>query len=310
MRSDGKDIVELFGFAPDDIGKIAKDYFSNQKCPFIGSKCTKTNHDQTIVYGTCSVSGVKLETGREEIIICPKRLYANNYRIFADVISLVWGDVPLVIGGSIDELRLKALEKEQCIIAFGQNSGKEVSLNSNGKISMDWVLQRYIRKGNHLTSEDFVGIEIQSIDITGNYRHTFDAYAAFKNGAPPPFIPKSGHGLNWANVHKRLIPQIIRKGNIYRQISRCSGFFFILPDQVYGKFDEVLGEIDEENSSSRHNLSVLTYTLGRNVATGEIRPLVQRKTKHHAIANIALAFSENTAADAPDTLDNLLKKIL
>lgn len=247
MRADGNDIVELFGFSPEDASPDAVGNLQAAVCPFLGSKCTKTNHDKTVIYGTCAVTGSQTLGVRDEVIICPKRLYAQNYSIFEDVTRIVWGDLPVVVGGELASLYERAAQHPECVVAFGQNSGREVTVNSNGKLSMDWVLQRYKFNGLALVAEDFLGIEIQSIDITGNYRDTFAAYSALKQGQLQNAIPNSGHGLNWANVHKRLIPQIIRKGNVYSRCDRCVGFFFILPEQVYRKFDEVLGDVEEEH---------------------------------------------------------------
>ena len=171
MRSPGKDIVEMFGHAPDDISDNSNVWFKEKRCPFVGATCTKTNHDQSEIYGACSVT-----SGQNEVIICPKRLYADNYGPFQDVKSSIWGDLPLVIGGSSRDLLLKAQEHQECIVAFGQNSGNEVTISSNGKLSIDWVLQRYKKEAGRLIPVDFAAIEVQSIDITGNYRDNFYAY--------------------------------------------------------------------------------------------------------------------------------------
>jgi len=310
MRSDGPDIVEFFGFSPDDGSEAAIGSFNKSECPFVKSKCSKINHDQSVVYGSCAVTGKLSLTQREEVIICPKRLYAEGYSTFRDVTEIVWGKLPVVVGGTLAELRARAITHKECIVAFGQNSGREITVNSSGKLSMDWVLQRYKTIGKTLEPLDFVGIEVQSIDTTGNYRDTISAYSALKANLPCTIIPKSSHGLNWANVHKRLIPQIIRKGHIYSKSERCMGFFFIVPEQVYKKFEEVLGVIEEEAAPSRLNLSVLTYALGDTVGHGNTRQINHCHTKHHSLVNIAKAFSNRTDPKAPKKFDEILKKIL
>lgn len=305
MRSLGKDIVELFGFAPDDVSEDSKNLFKSRHCPFLGSTCTKTNHDQSEIYGTCSVS-----SGRNEVIICPKRLYANAYEPFQHVTKSIWGDIPLIVGGSTQELRQKALRHPECVVSFGQNSGSEVTINSNGKLSIDWVLQRYKTTSGSLVPIDFAAIEVQSIDITGNYRENFSAYKKVREGQLVNFIPPAGHGLNWANVHKRLIPQIIRKGNVFQHMERCVAFVFVLPEIVYEKFDEILGDIEEEKTHSRENLTVFTYSLGNPTPAGSIRELVLNGVKHHSLENIILAFSTNTDNGAPAALESKLKNLL
>lgn len=303
MRADGQDIVELFGFGSADNSIQARQFFQNALCPFVSTQCTKTNHDKTVVYGTCSVT-----TGRakREAIICPKRLYADNYRVLHDAAVTTWGEIPLVAGGGINDLRNAALHYDECAVAFGQNSGREVSINSNGKMSLDWVIQRYKRVNGHMEAQDYIGIEVQSIDITGNYRDNWQAYKGIRSGSLINYVPDAGHGLNWANVHKRLIPQIIRKGNVYSGAQRCSGFFFILPDLVYEKFEDVLGELPEKTDVSRFNLSILTYGLSAEQVDGQHRKLVLHRRKHHSLDDISHAFITRCGDSVSQELDDLL----
>lgn len=312
MRASGRDIVELFGYRPDDITQDAKEAFHNKICPFTSGKCTKTNHNQSVVYGTCSVSSGVAKTEESEIIICPKRLYANQYASFSHVLESAWPSQSktLVSHGSLSELKARALKVENPVIAFGQGSGKELQVDSNGRLSMDWVLQSYsVNDGSHLDPQSFVGLEVQSIDTTGNYRDTWNAYRQMKNGIAVDSVPNSGHGLNWANVHKRLIPQIIRKGNIYAQIERCVGFYFMIPDSVYQKFEEVMGDVPTAGKPSRENLSVITFRLGENVNDGMHRELQMVRQIHYSLNDVAVAFTTNSSASAPKQLDQNLRSI-
>ena len=125
---------------------------------------------------------------------------------------------------------------------------------------------------------EYVGIEIQSIDITGNYRDAWHGYKNLPNSnIPIDKIPSSSHGLNWANVHKRLIPQLIRKGVIYSRSDLVrKGLYFVLPEIVYNKFEDVIGsDIPTVNNASRETLTVLTYSLGSNVPPGRHRELIE-----------------------------------
>ena len=265
-RAVGKDIVELFGFSPDDQHQSAKDHFTTKKCPFVGTQCSKTNHDQSVIYGVCSVSNGIRQGQHQDVMVCPKRMYQNNYEMFDGVIHDVWGSsTELIVGGDTESLRRKMKLAQEPVVAFGHASGNEISVNSNGRLSMDWVLQSY-KTDEDLAGEkfgvadEFVGIEVQSIDITGNYRDNWRSYSDQKTnptaiGSNSLLVPVSGHGLNWANVHKRLIPQIIRKGNIYKRIERCVGFYFLVPEIVYQVFEEVIGKPPAQKCPSRSNLS-------------------------------------------------------
>jgi hypothetical protein len=307
MRARGQDIVELFGFAADDTSPQSVAHFQQSACPFVGTRCGKTNHDGSLVYGTCSVTTGK---AKQEIIICPKRMYADNYRVLLDAAHSVWPGITLVAGGTVSDMEARTRQHNECAVALGQNSGREVTINANGKLSLDWVIQRYKRSGSAMVAQDYIGIEVQSIDITGNYRDNWKAYSDMRSGVKINSVPDSGHGMNWANVHKRLIPQIIRKGNVYAATDRCLGFFFILPDLVYEKFEGVLGNIPAQPAPSKDRLSVLTYVFDKTQVPGQSRRLNLHRTKHHSLADIAFAFTTHSDAGTSKALDEFLKYVL
>lgn len=200
LQRPNKDIVEIFGYAPDDLSNVSRSLWNLGACPFIEKACTKTNHDQTITYGTCSVT-----SPYGDCIICPNRMYENRYASLKRVAHDAFGsDLECL---TYEEYIPRRNDLSPCVVALGQTSGKEVQLGT--RLSMDWVLAK-VCNGALI---EYVGIEVQSIDITGNYR---DNWYAYKNlSSSDTLVPKSGHGMNWANVHKRLIPQLIRKGLIY-----------------------------------------------------------------------------------------------
>lgn len=217
-----RSLVEIFGHAPNDVTPKARKYWDLKACPFMGRACTKYDHTNTICYGTCSVTNAG-----QEVVICPNRLYANNYQTIRHVSEDAFGKLPFMM---FDEYINKVSASLDCVVALGQNSGKEVKLS---KKSMDWVLA-HIKNGKLV---EYVGVEVQSIDITGNYRDAWYAARDKKSAIPP-----SGHGLNWANVHKRLMPQIIRKSLVYSKSALVSkGLFFIVPEPVYQRFEEIIG---------------------------------------------------------------------
>lgn len=285
-------LVEVFGYAPTDITPAARKYWNLNACPFIGGACTKFDHTNTICYGTCSVTN----TG-QNVIICPNRLYANNYETIRHVSQSVFGKIPFML---FDEYIKKASPKLNCIVALGQNSGKEVKLS---KMSMDWVLA-YIRHGALV---EYVGIEVQSIDITGNYR---DAWYAARDRKP--VIPASGHGLNWANVHKRLMPQIIRKSLIYSKSSLVkNGLYFIVPEAVYQRFEEIIGaDIPAVSTPAKDVINVFTYDLEGSVPHGQVRDLVQKRTIRFTLEEFSARFISGPNLPAGNVLDDKIREIL
>lgn len=297
--SNRRDLVEIFGYSPVDLTPEVRSLWALGACPFLNKECVKINHDQTIIYGTCSVT-----SPYGDVIICPNRLYANNYETLLKVSHDAFGtDIPFLTYGQYIEQRAN---HKDCIIALGKNSGKEVQVGR--ALSMDWVLVR-MTDGQ---INEYVGIEIQSIDITGNYR---DAWHAYKNLKPTDVrneLPTSQHGLNWANVHKRLIPQIIRKGVVYSRSNYVKkGLYFILPDIVYKKFEDVIGSdiplLDYQNNKT---ITVYTYGLGANVPTGQQRSLEQNRKIIFDLDEFSKRFTTGPNLPSGEDLDDVIKRAL
>lgn len=287
-----RSLVEIFGHAPNDGTPNARKYWELKACPFVGRACTKYDHTNTICYGTCSVTNAG-----QEVVICPNRLYANNYESIRHVADDVFGKLPFML---FDEYIKKSSPSLECIVALGQNSGKEVKLS---KMSMDWVLA-HIKKGKLI---EYVGIEVQSIDITGNYR---DAWYAARDQKLD--VPASGHGLNWANVHKRLMPQIIRKGLVYSRSSLVKkGLFFIVPEPVYQRFEEIIGaDIPQQSDAGKGVISVFTYDLGNSVSHGHVRGLVRKRVIRFSLEEFSARFISGPNLPAGDVLDDKIRDIL
>jgi len=296
-RAEGKDLAEIFGYAPDDVSKSARTLWKLGACPFVNSSCIKHNHDQSIIYGTCSV-----KNSSEEVIICPYRLYADNYQSIKSVSLDAFGsEVPFFLYSEFIQNREKIRD---CIVALGQNSGKEIKLGRS--LSMDWVIAR-IENGE---LAEYAGLEVQSIDITGNYRDSWHFY----NNLPKvtgKSVPLSGHGLNWANVHKRLIPQLIRKGLVYsRSNFGKKGLYFVVPDAVYRRFEPLIGDIPLTENQTKDTLTVFTYELGASVAFGSQRPLIQKRKIRFRLKDFAERFIAGGNLPSGEELDTRVLSIL
>lgn len=287
-----RSLIEVFGHAPNDITSKARKFWGLNACPFTGRACSKFDHTNTICYGTCSVSNAG-----QDVIICPNRLYANNYETIRHVSEDVFGKLPFML---FDEYLKKASNSLNCVVALGQNSGREVKLS---KMSMDWVLA-HIKNGKLI---EYVGIEVQSIDITGNYR---DAWYAARD--KKPVIPPSAHGLNWANVHKRLMPQIIRKSLVYSKSSLVrNGLFFIVPESVYQRFEEIIGsDIPTVDMPGKDIITVFTYDLGDPVPLGQVRKLVRNRVVRFKQTEFSARFISGPNLPAGNELDNKIRQIL
>ena len=105
--------------------------------------------------------------------------------------------------------------------------------------------------------------------------------------------PPSGHGVNWANVWKRLIPQLIIKGNIALNNKLCAkGSYFVVPDRVYQQFEKVIGtgQLQTQPRASKGVMTVVTFDLGERADEGQIRALMPVRTLRYKIQDIAQAF--------------------
>lgn len=283
-------IIEIFGHSPSDISAQARNFWSLNACPFIGQSCGKYDHTNTICYGTCSVSWKN-----SSVIICPNRLYEKEYKTIKRVAIDAFGNIPFMFFHEYIHR-----PNEDCIVALAHNSGREVSIQN---MSMDWVLAKIINN----TLVEYVGIEVQSIDITGNYRDAWYAARDKKTECPP-----SRHGLNWANVHKRLIPQLIRKGLMYSKSSLVKkGLYFILPDSVFTKFEEILGsDIPQVSDARCDTLTVHTYSLTDEPPMGHMRELREVRSMRFALDEISGRFISGPNLPLPTVLDNKIKELL
>ncbi len=288
-RAKGNDLCEIFGYAPDDVSANARKQWKSQDCPFVGKTCIKHSHPQdgtVVVYGSCSVVN-KLRKGEvEEVIICPQRLYANGYASLKScVIDAFSRDIPVCTPKEYSEHKKRQTLPDDFVVLLGKNSGREISLSNPGviKLSLDWVMARLIN--GKLTS--VIPCEVQSIDITGNYRDNWRAYSV-----EAPEIPDSNHGMNWANVWKRLIPQLILKSSIAATSKLCrSGIYFVIPNRVYVQFEKLVGDVPKVDKPEDGILNVMTYELGPQVTHGSIRTIVRNRTLRMSAVEFAKAFA-------------------
>lgn len=289
-----KDISEIFGYAPNDTSQECRSLWNLNACPFIKKQCEKRNHDKSITYGVCSLTAKS-----EDCIICPNRFYANNFEVIKRVAEDAFGDIKFYTYQQYIENRCSF---SNGVVALGRHSGHEVGLKD---CSMDWVLAK-IEK-NKLVA--YTGIEVQSIDITGNYRAIWHAY---KNIYTIDTIPSSGHGLNWANVHKRLIPQIIKKSHIYSQSKLVtSGLYFIVPDIVFQKFEDIIGrDIPLVENKGKNIITVHTYGLDAPRGEGTIRNLILRRKIRFTMDDFAKRFISSSKLSCATELDKAIIKLL
>lgn len=230
-------ISDFFGYRSEDKSKEAIDAAAKYDCPFIHEECNKTlgRNGSRYPSGACAVRQV---TAENPVICCPIRLYADNYKILKIVARKTFGEnLNLYPAESATE---KAVQEQGAVAVFGHKWGRELRLPKRdgvGNYFADWVLARLDSKGSLV---EFTSIEVQTIDTTGNYRSSRSALLEDRR------VERSQVGLNWENVSKRIIPQLVYKGQVLQREKLCkSGLWFITPDPVYRRIIQRLG--GEEN---------------------------------------------------------------
>lgn len=222
-------VSEWFGHLLSDTSPEAVRCRREGHCPFIGSACTKSFNDGS-PSGVCSV-----QTSAGGVIpICPNRLYADEYKFLNRIAQVSFGTREPVIR---PEKIFAYQEAEERVVAFGQRFGSELKLpkrGGKGSYSVDWILAKVDREGTLL---EFVAVEVQTIDTTGSYKPEVES---LRRGENPSGASQAG--LNWENVNKRILPQLIYKGHVLRREAKCTkGLFFVCPQPVHERIAMRLG---------------------------------------------------------------------
>lgn len=203
------------------------------ECPFVGGECTKKYSDGT-ANGACSLQTAKFPF----IPICPNRMYERDYFILQDAAEFVFG-LPLPLYTK-DSLPLRAQRPSTYALALGKGSYGEIPLprrkgsRTAGNYYVDWILC-HIENDNVV---EFTAAEVQTIDTTGSYR---DVVSALRGGTRVQRTGR-GFGLNWENVNKRILPQLVYKGHLFHREERNrKGMLFLCPDAVLKRLLDRLG---------------------------------------------------------------------
>jgi len=273
-------ITEIFGYAPSDKTALVQEIRKSGICPFAQKKCIKVFRDGGIINGTCSVK----PPSSEEVVCCPKRMYAEDFKIIKEVAIEVFGqDANLIAPSAVKD----TTGQSGRVVAFGGGWGKELRVpkgeGKKGGYSADWILV-LLKPDDDLA--EFVAIEVQSMDTTGSYQQ------AWCRLMDVPYAPTSGKkgkregSINWENVNKRILPQLITKGLVFQREALCKkGLFFITPTPVYRRVVERLGAKPGDVPLQPSAITFRHYELGPTANPGEIKPLVFRgqytTTVHH-----------------------------
>lgn len=287
-------ISEIFGYRAEDASDIALQNVSKQVCPFLSSYCTKALGDKAnrTLSGVCSVRQVT--PGSPDVICCPNRIYAENYKMLSTVAQKAFGAEYKLYAGRLAVF--KAKEEHGAVAVFGHGWGGELPLpkrKGRGSYYVDWILARLDGSGE-LT--EFTAIEVQTIDTTGSYQNARRALIERHE------VEKDTVGLNWENVSKRIIPQIIYKGQVLQREELCrSGLYFVCPKPVYDRVLERLGGKEKlpqfPTQPAAIHFVAYDYLTDISKEDGTIRPLGIVEEYCTTVYKVQEAFS---AVDLPE----------
>lgn len=280
-------VVEFFGYPPlDQLGQACAGAL---RCPFVDAICIKPRH------GSCSLE----QSNGHPVITCPNRLYDNQHAVLGDIAVQAFGaGVRLASAVEIDDLRDRGALTGKEVAVFGKYWGSELSIpqprnedeDGVGGFFIDYVLARLGMDGE---VAEFTAVEIQTIDTTGSYKEQADSFFAGnsftdRRGNTPGW---SNSGFNWANVSKRIIPQLIYKGYVLRRERLCGkGLFFVCPTAVLTKVRARLGTRMLEYPIAAGTITLQAYDLGPVAPPGQKRALVKGETFTTTVEQIAYAF--------------------
>jgi Restriction endonuclease NotI len=286
-----KKILELFGYAPADDSSEAALARNQQTCPVIGGACTKEigSASNRIRSGVCTIAD---KTGGP-VIICPIRLYADNYSLLATVAKIAFkvDAIQLVDGRKI--AAHTPSNTNTLVAVFGKGWGGELKVPGRPAMGrktsgffVDWILARL---DSNKKLMEFAALEVQTMDTIGSYRNEREAVLKGVNYEGKSAAP------NWENVNKRILPQLIYKGHLLEREALCqSGLFFACPEAVYKRIMDRLGSELPEYPLKNNALTFIPCKLNDHITNGKLRKLSTTTPKTTTVQQVQIAFSSPT----------------
>ena len=205
------------------------------ECPFWGETCTKETRLNGCRLGVCSVV-----VGKEYVVTCPKR-YGNDI---------------------LREISYNNFKPNTSVLVFKE---VEIVKVGNSGLKSDYLL------ANKNELSNFVTVEIVTVDTT----NTGELVQAFRDAIQKGYYAeKYNFGINWANVVKRTLPQLVKKG---AQLARWNKKMYVVLQK------SLLNHLREWSpfSSSEGNIIFLVYDF---VEEGKLSLVETLSTKAEELA--------------------------
>jgi Restriction endonuclease NotI len=218
-------IAEILGVAPDYLEKGA---IQNGQCPFLGSKCIKSSPKSSGAYPVCSVwQGINPQRA---VVVCPKRFL--QAQIIQDAIRYCWPGLPPTNPKVAKEVKLEGLGFVDLVIA-------DVNPETTKVVN-------------------FLSIELQALDITGSVHPEFMTIVHNDQRTS-----QNSYGLNFANVKKRYVTQLIQKGFFHHHWN--SKIVAVVQDILFEYLRKSMSFDLLPIESSNANVVFMTYRMVPNV---------------------------------------------
>lgn len=241
---------------------------ANFKCPFIGYRCPKRSTaypDEP--YPVCSIwrgNNEPLNPSDDLVSVCPKRFHAVDF--LKDVVAHCWPGAP----------------------PSNPQIAPEVKMAGFGNV--DFVIADMLAGGG---VGQFLSVELQAIDITGSVAKAYDA---LRRGAQLDKRPT--YGLNWDNVYKRYITQLIRKGYFHHHWK--SKIVAVIQEQIYRNIVERADFMRSTDVKAETvNIIFMTYRFDNDpTRPGQFKPVLARvEGTSHANLQQAVLYKEPPSRD-------------
>jgi hypothetical protein len=235
-------------------------------CPFINTRCPKRSTSlKSEPYPVCSIwKGRGDDPTSDLVCVCPKRFYAVDF--LKDVIENCWPGEPPKNPQIAHEVKMKGFGNVDFVLA---------DVTSDGSIGQ------------------FLSVELQAIDITGS---VMPAYIALRSGTE--LVRRPTYGLNWDNVYKRYITQLIRKGYFHHHWR--TKIVAVIQEQIYRNIVERADFIRSGNvKDNTVNIIFMTYRLEDDPERpGQFKPSLAtvEGTSHSALSQ-AILYKEAPSRD-------------
>jgi hypothetical protein len=222
------------------------------------ARCTKSV-SKNVPYPVCSVI-----FDAQPVAVCPKRFFEID--LLKDVVAHCWSGTPPKAPELVSEVKMKG---------FG---------------NVDFVVADFDAAGD---VKGFLSVELQAIDITGSVR---PAYDALRKGTQIPKRPT--FGLNWDNVYKRYVTQLVRKGYFHHHWeSKVIGVMQdVVLDDICERFEFMR---TEEVKNPSVNIIFMSYGLMADAAAPSGYRLVLKEVQgtSHASLQQAVLYAKAPSRD-------------